>query len=461
MINQQEIKMRATKLVIKNIGKIASETIQIDKPLILFYGDIRQGKTTILNSVRWVCGGEFPTDIIRHGEKEGAIELHFDGGMIGREWYRAKDGTTKARAVTFVRGGRPVSSPVAEIKRLLNPFLLDQDHLRNKSELERKQFFAELFAVDTTELDTEWFNNDRKASDLRVEIKSFGEIDLTPVDAVNATALKLELAGLKARAAQEKAVHESNLRAINEKWEADCEAVEKANESSRSFNANVDRMLNSKSDIQRSIKEHEDAIVLLKAKLAQVIPPKQQIQPKPAAPDRTKIQQAILDTVPDTSELETKIQDAGAVNVRAEQYQANKKRHEDKTAKEEKVAAIEKRQREIKQAKHAKLKEISESSKIPELAFDDAGNFTYEGTQAGMLSTSQIMKLSSQLSALYPEGFGLELLDRGESLGRSIFEFVDRATAEKKSILATIVGEKPADVPANIGVFVVEGGKIS
>lgn len=74
--------MKPTKLIIRNIGKIAGETIiEINKPLILFYGEIKQGKTTILNSVRWVCGGEFPDDIITHGAKEGDIELHFDGGM--------------------------------------------------------------------------------------------------------------------------------------------------------------------------------------------------------------------------------------------------------------------------------------------------------------------------------------------------------------------------------------------
>src|ERR1035437_7518569 len=164
-----------TKLIIKCIGKITESTIEINKPLILFYGEIRQGKSTILNCVRWVCGGEFPQDIIQHGAKEGSIELHFDGGMIGRSFYRSKDGT-KARPVVFVRAGKPVPSPVSEIKRLLNPFLLDQDFLRNKTELERKRYFAELFAVDTTELDTELFNSEQTASQLRSKISGYGEI---------------------------------------------------------------------------------------------------------------------------------------------------------------------------------------------------------------------------------------------------------------------------------------------
>jgi len=70
------------------------------------------------------------------------------------------------------------------------------------------------------------------------------------------------------------------------------------------------------------------------------------------------------------------------------------------------------------------------------------------------------MKLSSELSALYPSGFGIELLDRGESLGKSIFEFVKRAEREEKTILATIVGEKPAEQPEHVWVFVVEKGKV-
>lgn len=77
-----------------------------------------------------------------------------------------------------------------------------------------------------------------------------------------------------------------------------------------------------------------------------------------------------------------------------------------------------------------------------------------------MLSTSQLMRLSSILSGHYPDGFGLDLIDRGESLGKSIFSFIERAKAEEKTILATVVGEKPAAIPEHVGVFVVEQGKL-
>jgi len=45
--------MKVTHIKIKNIGIIADQKITIDKPLIIFYGETRQGKTTILNCVRY------------------------------------------------------------------------------------------------------------------------------------------------------------------------------------------------------------------------------------------------------------------------------------------------------------------------------------------------------------------------------------------------------------------------
>lgn len=425
--------MKVTKLTIHNVGLIADTVIELNKPLILFYGEIRQGKTTILNGVRWCFGGAFPSDIIRHGEKEAFVQLDFDGGCIRREWYRAKDETTKARDVQFVRNGKPVPSPVGEIKRFLNPFLLDQDFFRNKSELERKQYFTELFAVDTTALDTEQFNRDREAVQLRAKIKGYGEIDLKEVKPVDATALKAEL------------------DKIRQQHEQKCNSVETFNSQARADNA----IRESKS---ARLESTELEIADLEKRLSAAKKIKEELQAW--LKDNRVVLLQVKPLAPDTTVLEARISDAAANNVRADQYQANKRRSDEKATDEKSLSVIEARLREIKKEKTAKLKGVSESCGIEGLAFDESGNFTYEGTQAGMLSTSQIMKLSSALSDLYPEGFGVDLLDRGESLGKSIFGFIERAQKEEKTILATIVGEKPAQVPENVGVFVVEGGKV-
>ena len=426
--------IKPTQLVIKNIGKLEGEqTIEINKPLILFYGEIRQGKSTILNCVRWVCGGEFPDDIITHGAKEGSIELRFDGGMIGRSFYKSKEGATKARPVVFVRNGKPVPSPVTEIKRFLNPFLLDQDFLRNKTELERKQYFTELFAVDTTELDTELFNSQREAQQLRAKIGGYGEIDLTPVEAVDVGAVKAELQKIKTTHNQACVDASARNRQVGE------------------YNLGVARKQEDARRSRKTIEELERGLANARVELAATEEWLKSNAEKSEEP---------LPNHPDTAALETKIQDGGAQNVRAENYKAAKKRSEEKAEDAVNLSLMEKRQRDIKAEKQGKLKTISDSCGIAGLSFDDSGNFVYQDTTAGMISDSQIMRLSSELSALYPDGFGIELLDRGESLGRSIFEYTALAEKNKTSILATIVGEKPSKVPDGIGVFVIKDGVV-
>ena len=40
--------IRITSITVRNLGPIADAVIQIDnKPLVIFYGEVRQGKTTI------------------------------------------------------------------------------------------------------------------------------------------------------------------------------------------------------------------------------------------------------------------------------------------------------------------------------------------------------------------------------------------------------------------------------
>lgn len=426
--------MKISKLIIKNIGKIADENITLDKALILFYGEIRQGKSTILNCVRWVCGGEFPQDIIRHGQKEASVEMQFDGGMIRREWYKAKDESTKARAVVFVRGGRPVASPVAEIKRFLNPFLLDQDFLRNKSEAERKQYFTELFAVDTTELDTEFFNLQRQAQQLRANIGGYGEIDLTKVDPVDIGELR------------------AGLQAMRDTHAAEVSRIAASNRNIQAHNNTIEHNKTRRDYLSKEVSRLQSELESKQFELGEMDKWLSGRAIKPEKKEPVGI---------DTSRLEIAIQNGAAQNVRAEQFKRNQERAKLKTADESALSANEKRQREIKAEKQSALKSVSDKCGIDGLEFDDAGNFIYQGTTAGMISDSQIMRLSSELSALYPEGFGLDLIDRGESLGKSIFDFVDRAKREEKTILATIVGERPATVPENVGVFVVNDGKLS
>jgi hypothetical protein len=210
--------------------------------------------------------------------------------------------------------------------------------------------------------------------------------------------------------------------------------------------------------------EHERALVIARDGLASYQkwltdhPPIPEAPPPPA-PDLSVLEQGLTLRC-NTEALDASISQAAAQGVRFEQYQKNLARQAEREQDEAQIKALDAQVRELRAKRIAKLKECSDNSGIPGLAFDEAGNFSYEGCQAGMLATSQLMRLSSQLSSLYPEGFGLDLIDRAESLGKSIFTFVDRAKRENKTILAAVVGEKPAEVPEEVGVFVVEQGVV-
>ncbi len=425
--------MKIKKLIIDNVGKIEHAEIEFDHPLLLFYGEILQGKTTILNAVRWCFGGSFPQDIIRHGAKDADVTLELDNGSISRSWYKAKDGSTKARPITFVRDGKPVKEPTREIEKFLNPFLLDQDFLRKMGEAERKAYFTTLFAVDTSDIDRQIYTASEKAKGLREKLKGYGDIDTTEVKPIDTKVVQQQLQDIK----------NTHSRRMDD-WNRAC---------LESTNRTIARST-TESKLNDIIKE----IQLLTERYE--IAERLRVQYKTWLQDNQPIPVDAQPSEPDISTLEAVISNAAANQVRVEQYQKNLERARLQTADIQTLTELEGAQRELKAKKISTLSKINETHGIKDLTFGDAGNFAYQNTMAGMLSGSQIMHLSAELSRLYPEGLGVGLIDRGESLGKSIFGLIDLAKEKDETILVTVVGESPAEVPENIGVFVVEDGVV-
>lgn len=433
--------MKVIGLEIKNIGIIEDVNLTLDKALMLFYGDLRQGKSTILKAFQWGVGGAFPADILRHGSSEGHVIIRLNNGSITRSWYRGADQTTKARDIILIKEGRQVVRPAAEIAALLNPFLKDPEYLAKMSSLERKKYFVEMFSIDTDSLDKEYTTLEGEAKTLRAEIKAYGEIIITPLQKVD----------LEVFRRQRRAVHSDNEELSRLHREAVAKVV--------AHNGEIDKAAEDlivqgtylekiRAEIDRLQAQLD--VALTQANAAQAFLNANVKQEKPAPPELKSV-----------GDIDALIEEGAAQNVRAEQVEKDEKRLQEKTNKELSLVEKESRQRDIREEKLALLAKISESCGVPELKFFEDGGFSYQAVADGMLSTSQIMRLSEAISGLYPEGLGITLLDRAESLGRSIFDFVARAKAEDKTILAAIVGERPAAVPADVGVFVVENGRIA
>jgi len=464
--------MRVTRLIIKNIGLIEDLDLEINRPLLLFYGEVRQGKSTILNAIRWVLGASWPADIIRHGAEEASITLELEGGSVGRSWYRSKSGKNKgqtvARDTQFVKAGRPVERPAAELARMLNPFLLDHEYLKRMTEAERRQYFVDTFPVDTKDLDTEAFNLEKEATQLRAEVKGYGVLDLTPVPESNALDIRQKLTAAKEEHAAELRKLQNEQQELQSVYDDEVKEVDLANEQSAAQNVRHNTAKTDIARIQRQITDLENELAearrqLLLAEGTLEANKLVAYKPKPEVPKRLIEVRELIMAFPATSAkilaLEAELMQSVGNEVKRQQFEANKLKAEERDKKEERVRAIEGRLRGIKSERIHRLAKCIEV--VPGLSFNEMGEFTFEGTSAGMLSTSQIMRLSERLSEQYPEGFGLSLIDRAESLGKSVFEFVDRAKAEGRTILATIVGDAPAKAPDEIGVFVVEQGKVT
>jgi len=439
--------MKVKRLTIKNVGILKDETIELNKPLIVFYGELQQGKTTILNSVKWLFGGSYPADIIRHGETEASVTLEFENGSITREWYRSKPknggeaGPTVDRPIVFIKDGKQVKRPVEEIKKFLNPYLLDNEYLKKMGETERKAYFTQLFGVDTSEIDKQYASIEEQARELRAKIKGYGEIDLTEVTLVDVAALR----------DQKASVLNDHANYVN--------SIDEQNETIRAHNASLDKKSDRKTGLDKDIPLIAEQIRQLEIKMAELTKERDEIEKYLGITPRKEL--LGKPTPPDTTGIDNKIIAAVENNSRYEQYQKNLVRAKAKEMDESDLSDLAASLRELKQKKAAKLAEISATCGIKDLVFDESGNFTYEGTSSAMLSTSQVMRLSQELSGLYPSGFGLDLVDRAESLGKSVFLFVEKAQKEEKTILASIVGARPAVVPENVGVFVVNDGQIN
>jgi len=457
--------MKPVSLIVKNIGPIGDASIPFAYPLIMFYGEPRAGKTTILNCIRWVCGGGYPEDVLKHGAQEGKIALTLDHATISREFYRAADGAVKDRGVVLVRDGAIVKKPVAEIAKLLNPFLLNQDHFRQMGETERKQFLVSVLGVKTDDLDGEAVKVEADARDLRSKIKGYGDIDLTPVKPVDMTALREARTKIVVSHAKKAQVWRAELAKVEADHQAEVERINAENAAGIAHNAACGVLVKKIADAQSDITELESRLATRRENLkdyqaALKANPELPLKVIPSAPITTELR-ARINTPPDTAKLDADISAAAANEVRYQQYQAAVAREQQRQNDRGELVKLEARTKEIKGERVARLASVSVSSGIAELSFDDAGNVVYEGTQMGMLSTSQVMRLQKKLEGLYPEGLGLSIVDRAESMGRSVFEFVAMAQERHSTILATVVGEKPADIPENVGVFMVEAGKVT
>lgn len=445
--------MKVEKLIVKNIGIIEKEVIEINKPLNLFFGDIKSGKTTLaINSIKLLCGGTFSGDILRHGATEGYVKLQFDNANIHRSFHKRGDGTIKAAPIEFFKDNQAVKKPVEAIRKIINPFFLDQNFLLNKTSLEKREYFTNLFGVDTIELDKKIENVTSEAKELRANIKSFGEIEVVKVEKPNLDDLIKKRDAILLENKEKQLKHEENVKEqdklivdANILIQSENNIIETKSEKRKSLKLEIDELTNKMYD--KTI-EHAELEMWLEKNTK-----------------KDTLERVRIDGVDDPVELNStvrisdEISNAKVNEVLYNQYQKALTMQEEKTFHQDLLEEKNNEKANLKKEKTNKLKEYSGNTGIKDFSFDADNNVVYQGNAIDMLSTSQMMELSTECANLYPNEIGIEIIDRAESLGKSIYTYINKAKKNKSTILATIVGEAPTNISEDIGVFVVKNGK--
>jgi len=390
----------------------------------------------ILNAIKLCFGGSFPDNIITNEKVDGFVKLEFDDSSICREFIRKDDGSIKAKPILFVKDNQIVNKPVEVLRKFINPFLLDQDYLIRMTEHERKKYFCDLFDVCISKLEANENTWEKTAKELRAHIKGIGDINPIEVEKPNIANLIIERKNIKDK--EQEALERFNEE--TQKAQDTFNKVQGAKFNITQIDNKIEKLSHQIEDLKHEKEYHQSVIEVTEVLEFPLI-------------FNNPVEKELV-------EVEEKISNAKADEVRYDNYLKDIERLESKKGLEKQLKETTNKLKEVRENKLKKLAEITDNSKIEGLEFIESGDFKFEGVSAGMLSTSQLMTLSSLLTKLYPESFDIELIDKGESLGRRVFELVDRAEKEERTILTTIVGDRPADIPENIGVFVVKDGKI-
>jgi predicted ATP-dependent endonuclease of OLD family len=458
--------MNVLELRIKNLRKISDVTLKFNKPLILLYGDIQQGKTTFLDAIKILFSDGFPDDLIQHGKTKASIELILENGVVSRSFYINKTGKIIGKPINAIVNNKQLKQ--ADLNLLFNPFQLNQDHLKEMSTLKRKQFFVELFNVDTKEIDKLILNNEFAAKSLKKDIAALGNIELIEVKEPDFEAVEKEEKEIRLKLNKQVLEIRAENKALKDKWEIDnkkhLDDIKKFNYKQEQLSLHNVLLLNKGEDLKAAHFSYKQLtgldLVNLDEKIDEIYSNRN--KPKSEKPLTSIPEPEYKPEHVDQSELDNILIKKGSLGAEQLKYDNYIKEKENLALKEKKEDNLKIINIELKRLRKAKIEKLAEYGKEVEgLEFDESGSLNYQGIANDNLSTSQIVELGSKLSKLYPDSLlDLELLDRGESLGKSIFNYVDKAKEEGKTILATIVGEKPAIIPEDVGVFIVEEGEL-
>lgn len=437
--------------------------------LIPIYGKNRQGKTSILDFILWMIYGnkELNPDII--GKDKDRIKgiLKLDKYEIVREFPRK--GTPKLKVKNTETG----KYEEGEVQNFLNAFInkltIDTRPFLDETALGKLKYLLDLLGIDFTEINNTIKTLEQDRLIVGREFDKFGDLDEDAparVERVNTDKLFAERKKIEER-------NRNNSEQYSLAKQAEIEEIEKFNKEQREKQKNIESSQKLITENLSDISKTKETIADLKRQLSQAESWLTTLQntekelnevhsklpkPEPEKPLKT----SLPDWEPESTEaIDKQIQDANAVNVKADIYE---KWVEKKTEKEKKGKEYENYDRQIKDQRELKL-EILRKAKhgVKGLEIREDGLY-YNDTFSENWSDAESIRIISELA--------LSRLDREkqiEALFLDRFESFDkdmRADLEKMcedvgiQVVVTIVRNSTKEIDEDGAYFFIKDGSV-
>lgn len=464
--NQEKNHLKIIGLKVNGFRKLTAVEMQFAEcGLTQIRGRNRNGKTSVLDTVEWLIKGNktLNKDVIQHGRDKATAEL-----MLGK--YVITRVVTQKTTRLEVRNTETDTVLTGEVQNflytLINEITFNSRSFLDKTPLEQLRFCMDLFRIDFTEIDKKLQTLEQDRLICGREVDKFGDLDESKpekVERVDITSLISKRKEIEAKNAE----IDRNYQQIKDAGIAKIEAFNKEQRrKTRDIELEEERLADLRGDekyIENEIKQLELKLKELKAELKvvgnNIIDSLQKLKELPhAQPEKPLTVQIVTPPKQSTDDIDAKIQNATAINQKADLYDqwiAKKKEKAEKDAEykayDTKIDALRKKKIEI-------LTGIDTGVEGFEIRED---GLYYKGIYSENWSDMESIRIASELCMAQDPSLRAIFIDRFESFDKESREDFNKWAISKG--IQVIVTKVEDEIPVSVdepNVFYIEDGSI-
>jgi hypothetical protein len=470
--------MKIIGLRIDGIRKLTAIEMEFkDKGLIPIKGRNKQGKTTIIDSVELAIRGNRVANpkLIQNGKDKAEEELILSDYTIKR--VISNNGKTPKLEVKNTKTGIRKDGEVQNfLNTLINEVTFNPFPFKNKTAVEKLNFFLDLckdkLEIKSKELlgygfagidsKLESLEEDRKLKGR--EVKAFGDLDLLAPEKVERVDISATLSkkteiekrnsGIRTDYDNAKQKEIEEINTFNQEQRKKKSLLEKTTDEYNDYSEDE------KIDLER-ITELEKQLISAKNNLEMTRELKAQkkiyldslSKPEPEKPFSTLIPTPKYE---DTTNEDHLIQNALAINQKAEIYESWLKKKSDKVIKENEYDEFTQKIQALRNQKIEILRSINTGVKGLEICVD---GIYYNDVYSENWSDAESLRISAELCLAQMPQLRTVFIDRGESFDSDSLAELDKwATENDVQCITTIVDDIPDELEN--GVFYIQEGKV-